>query len=155
MIVIIACAGLTGAAKAGQTNNDARNAQIMVVLDQFMDGLNELDLEKHFDTYHFPHFRYASGSINISETAEAAMPFLTASKEEQRKNLLKFLGPEWDHSAWSRRNIVQADAAKVHVATTFVRYRKDGSKIRAYQSLYVMIFEDGRWGIKGRSSFAP
>jgi hypothetical protein len=56
---------------------------------------------------------------------------------------------------WTRRDIVQADDTKVHVATTFVRLRKDGSEIASYDSLYVMTFQDGRWGIKGRSSFAP
>jgi len=155
LLAIMVSFALTGAAQAEQVQQEARDAQIMVVLDTFMDGLNELDLEKHFQTYHFPHFRYASGAISITENAIATMPFLKAPKEQQRQSLLKFLGPEWDHSAWTRRDIVQGDDAKVHVATTFVRYRKDGSAIRAYESLYVMTFEDGRWGIKGRSSFAP
>ncbi|WP_108811829.1 hypothetical protein [Sphingorhabdus sp. Alg231-15] len=155
LMLTIASMGTTATAKAEQIANDARDAVIMRVLDKFMDGLNELDLQKHFETYHFPHFRYASGTINISENAEEAMPFLKLSKEQQRQNLLKFLGPEWDHSAWTRRDIVQGDESKVHVATTFVRFRKDGSKIQAYESLYVIVFENGRWGIKGRSSFAP
>ena len=33
--------------------------------------------------------------------------------------------------------------------------RADGSEIAACDSLYVMTLQDGRWGIKGRSSFAP
>ena len=151
MIVIT----MIGTAKAAEDQHAARGKQVMLVLDTFMDGLNQLDLNKHFQTYHFPHFRYASGKINIFKNAAAAMPFLDESKEQQRKRLLKFLGPEWDHSAWTRRDIVQGDEGKVHVATTFVRYRKDGTAIRAYESLYVMTFENGRWGIKGRSSFAP
>ena len=155
LLMIIASIGLASAATAESNAIEARDTEIMRVLDQFMNGLNELDLPKHFETYHFPHFRYASGTISISESAEEAMPFLKTSKEKQRQSLLKFLGPEWDHSAWTRRDIVQGDDAKVHVATTFVRYRKDGSKIQAYESLYVMTLEDDRWGIKGRSSFAP
>jgi len=155
LMLLITSVGITSTAKAEQDFGKARDAEIMQVLDVFMDGLNELDLDKHFTTYHFPHFRYASGKINVTENALEAMPFLKAPKQQQRQNLLKFLGPEWDHSAWTRRDIVQGDATKVHVATTFVRYRKDGSEIQAYESLYVMTFEEGRWGIKGRSSFAP
>ena len=155
MIAIMASLALTGVARAETDKQPLRDAQIMAVLDTFMDGLNELDLEKHLETYHFPHFRYASGAISISDNALAAMPFLNAPKDQQRQSLLTFLGPEWDHSAWTRRDIVQGDDGKVHVATTFVRFRKDGSPIKAYESLYIITREDGRWGIKGRSSFAP
>jgi hypothetical protein len=45
--------------------------------------------------------------------------------------------------------------AKVHVATRFARLREDGSEIISYDSLYVLTLQDGQWGIKGRSSFAP
>ena len=155
LALMIASVGFAGSLKAEPLAGSNRDKEIMGVLDRFMDGLNELDLEKHFSTYHFPHFRYASGTINVSENVQAFMPFHKASKEDRRRNLLKFLGPDWDHSAWTRRDIVQGDTTKVHVATTFVRYRKDGSKIADFESLYVLTFEDGRWGIKGRSSFAP
>ena len=39
--------------------------------------------------------------------------------------------------------------------TRFVRLREDGSEISAFDSLYVLTHESERWGIKGRSSFAP
>ena len=39
--------------------------------------------------------------------------------------------------------------------TQFTRYRSDGSVIASYESLYVLTYEVGRWGIKLRSSFAP
>ena len=50
---------------------------------------------------------------------------------------------------------VQEDDAKAHVATRFVRLREDGTVIKTFESLYVMTLEGGRWGIRGRSSFAP
>jgi hypothetical protein len=49
---------------------------------------------------------------------------------------------------------VQASGGKVHVDTRFTRYRKDGSKIASYESLYVLTKEGGKWGVKLRSSFA-
>lgn len=154
LALVVSSLGMTSTAKADQASDEARDAEIMRVLDVFMDGLNELDLDKHFTAYHFPHFRFASGTITIAENAEDFMPFLNTSREQRRQNLLRYLGPDWDHSAWTKRDIVQADDTKVHVATTFVRFRKDGSEIQSYESLYVVTFEDGRWGIKGRSSFA-
>ena len=60
----------------------------------------------------------------------------------------------WDHSAWARRRIVHISDSKAHVDTEFTRYRKDGSIIGSYESLYVVTRENGRWGIKLRSSLA-
>ena len=158
MLVIGSALGLLLSAPVAQSEsneNAARDAKIMTVLDQFMDGLNALDIETHMATYQFPHFRYASGTIAIWNTPLEANPILGASEFERRTQLRKVLGPEWHKSVWTRRDIVQGDAEKVHVATTFVRQRKDGSTIKTYESLYVMTKREGRWGIKGRSSFAP
>jgi hypothetical protein len=62
---------------------------------------------------------------------------------------------EWDHSAWDRREVIHAGADKVHIDTRFTRYRKDGSVIGGFDSIYVVTRENGHWGIKIRSSFAP
>jgi hypothetical protein len=62
---------------------------------------------------------------------------------------------EWDHSAWARREVVHSGPDKVHIDTRFVRYRKDGSEIGGFDSLYVVTCENGHWGVKARSSFAP
>jgi len=35
------------------------------------------------------------------------------------------------------------------------RYRADGSELGAFDSIYVVTREDGHWGVKARSSFAP
>jgi hypothetical protein len=59
----------------------------------------------------------------------------------------------WDHSAWTRRRIVHISDAKAHVDTEFTRYRKDGSAIGNFESLYIVTKEGGKWGIKLRSSF--
>ena len=61
---------------------------------------------------------------------------------------------DWHHSKWDRRRIIHATADKIHVDTQFTRYRADGSKIGSYESLYILTRENGRWGVKLRSSFA-
>lgn len=43
----------------------------------------------------------------------------------------------------------------MHIDTRFTRYRKDGSVIGGFDSMYVVTKEDGHWGVKIRSSFAP
>ena len=62
---------------------------------------------------------------------------------------------DWHHSAWNRRAVVQRSASKVHMAVNYTRYRSDGSVIGHYDSLYVMVLKDGRWGTQIRSSFGP
>ena len=59
----------------------------------------------------------------------------------------------WDHTRWSRRRIVHISASKAHVDAEFTRYRKDGPVIGVFESLYILTHENGRWGIKMRSSF--
>lgn len=57
-------------------------------------------------------------------------------------------------AVWERRRIIHASADKIHVDTKFTRYRADGSRIGAFESLYILTKEDGRWGVKLRSSYA-
>ncbi len=133
----------------------ARDAEIMAVLDRYMDALNALDLEGHLATYHFPHYRHASGEITIWETARDVTPLSNVPEAERRVHLRSVLEPDWHKSEWTRRDIVQGDGQKVHVVTRFERRRQDDSVITAYDSLYIMTREENGWGIKGRSSFAP
>jgi hypothetical protein len=133
-----------------------RDREILIILDEYMGTLNQLDMVAHIGTYHFPHFRHAGGDIAIWNTPGDMFPYIDAPEVLQREKLREtYLGPDWESSKWIRRDIVQADSTKVHVATTFVRLRGDGSTIAAFDSLYVLTFESGRWAIKGRSSFAP
>ena len=62
---------------------------------------------------------------------------------------------EWDHSEWDRREVIHAGPDKVHIDTRFTRYRKDGSVIGGFDSIYVVNRENGKWGVKIRSSYAP
>jgi len=62
---------------------------------------------------------------------------------------------DWDHSAWERREVIHAGPDKVHFDTRFSRYRADGSVIGGFDSIYVVTCENGHWGVKCRSSFAP
>ncbi|WP_419698722.1 hypothetical protein [Mucilaginibacter sp. NFX135] len=96
-------------------------------------------------TYQFPHYRLASGKMSVLEKAGLRDPAKVFGELQKTG---------WDHSQWDHRNIIQASANKVHVDTEFSRYRADGSLIGHFESLYILTKEDGRWGIKFRSSYA-
>jgi hypothetical protein len=115
------------------------------VLDDYLAAFNTLDPVALDRTCHFPHFRLLGDQL----TTEAHAGIQTL------ETMQALLGPEWQRTAWDERRVVQAAAEKVHVAARFTRYRRDGSSIGTFESLYVITRERGRWGVKLRSSFAP
>jgi len=121
--------------------------QVMSVLDAFMDAFNRQDARAEERTYHFPHYRLANGLMS-SWSAPGAE---TESWMSSTYKTLRESG--WDHSSWTRRRIVHISDSKAHVDTEITRYRKDGAVIARIESLYIVTREDGRWGIKMRSSF--
>jgi len=114
------------------------------VLDRFMAAFNARDVAAFEATFNFPSIRLASGQL-VTLNAGDMQPerFTTGALAD------------WDHSAWGRREVIHAGPDKVHIDTRFTRYRKDGSAIGGFDSVYVITREAGRWGVKIRSSYAP
>jgi hypothetical protein len=138
--------GQTSATDQGSHAVDPRvSAAVFQVLDEYMATFNAKDLAGWERTYQFPHYRLASGKMSVLEKAGLRDPAKVFGELQKTG---------WDHSQWDHRNIIQASADKVHVDTEFSRYRADGSLIGHYESLYILTKEDGRWGIKFRSSYA-
>ena len=136
---------LLAPAQAKTEMPETPEAAAMRVLDAFMTGFNARDLRAWEATYHFPHFRFAGGRLTVLDAAGERSPAVF--------DALAATG--WHHSAWLSREVVQASEEKVHVVVEFARFRADGSELARYRSLYVLSREEGRWGIRGRSSFAP
>jgi hypothetical protein len=149
--LIAACLVLASTAwPHAQASFDRGHAEreVMAVLDDFMTAFNQRDAAAEERTYQFPHYRLASGRMTVLNEAGAQTQ---ASMNAAYKSLA---AGGWDHSGWTRRKIVHISDNKAHVDTEFARYRRDGSIIGTYESLYVLTKEGGRWGIKLRSSFA-
>ncbi|WP_309606410.1 hypothetical protein [Phenylobacterium sp.] len=114
------------------------------VLDAFMTAFNARDVTAFEATFNFPSVRLASQGLVILKAGDmTAERFTTGALAE------------WDRSAWDRREVIHAGSDKVHIDTRFTRYRKDGSVIGGFDSIYVVTRQDGHWGVKIRSSFAP
>jgi hypothetical protein len=134
----------------GQSEFDRGNAEreVLMVLDDFMSAFNRNDARAEERTYQFPHYRLAGGQMMmLNEPGAQTQAWINGAYEA-----LRITG--WAHSAWTRRRIVHLSDAKAHVDAEFTRYRHDGSTIGSYESLYIVTRENGRWGIKQRSSFA-
>jgi hypothetical protein len=127
---------------------DHRNAEAIraaqKVLDDFMAAFNARDIPAFEKTFNFPSVRFASNQL-VTLNAGDMKPdrFTTGALAD------------WDHSAWERREVIHAGPDKVHIDTRFTRYRKDGSVIGGFDSIYVISNQDGHWGVKIRSSYAP
>jgi hypothetical protein len=120
-------------------------AAALKCLDEFMAAFNARDLVGWEKTFNFPSVRLASNKLVIIDK-----PGWHPADTFTRGALA-----EWHHSAWERRDVIHAGADKVHFDTRFTRYRADGSVIGGFDSVYVVNCEDGHWGVKIRSSFAP
>jgi hypothetical protein len=114
------------------------------VLDDFMAAFNARDLAAWEKTFNFPSVRLASNTLTIIEPGfhQPGMFDHGALKD-------------WHHSAWERRRVIHSGPDKVHFDTRFTRYRADGSVIGGFDSIYVVTCENGHWGVKARSSYAP
>jgi len=146
--IIFSLSVLTGAYAQGDGSHQISKddqVQINAVLDSYLNTFNARDLKGWEGTYHFPHYRLASGKMSVLEKAGL-------------RDSASVFGPlikaGWDYSKWDHRNVIQASENKVHVDTRFTRDRKDGSVVASYESLYVLTREAGRWAVKLRSSFA-
>ncbi len=129
-----------------QTDDDSAVEGAMTALDDFMTAFNSRTMDAWAETLHYPHVRFASGNVVVFQNVEefAARPVFES---------LTRAG--WDHSHWIRRDVTMSSANKVHVSTVFQRFDSHNEGIGSYQSLYILTRENGRWGVKARSSLAP
>ena len=147
LILAILLLAVPASAQTTQADRPQVEREVMAVLDAFFDAFNHQDAKAEERTYHFPHYRLASGQMAVYDAPGAAT-------ESWMNNTYRPLrGTGWDHTAWTRRRIIHMSDSKVHVDTEVTRYRKDGSALGRFESLYIVTKEEGRWGIKMRSSF--
>jgi hypothetical protein len=119
-------------------------AAAQAVLDAFMAAFNARDIPAFEAAFNFPSVRLASEGLVILNAGDM-------KPERFGQGALA----EWDHSAWDRREVIHAGPDKVHIDTRFTRYRRDGTVIGGFDSIYVVTRQEGHWGVKIRSSYAP
>jgi len=127
-------------------NSDAEENAVNTAIN-YHDAFNEGDVTKTNLFLNFPHARVgADGKLVIAEKPRDMLPadFFTRFRTEYG----------WNHTCCDSRTVIQSNESKVHLMVTFSRYRKDGSKIGTFPSLWVITKQDGHWGIKMRSSHA-
>jgi hypothetical protein len=121
-------------------------AAARTAMDGFMAALNAEDADAiRTRWFHFPHVRFHSGRVTVFQRPEDYASIVLARTGQ---------AADWARSAWDQVECVDAGPGKVHFRVQFSRYRADGSLIGSYRSFYIVTFQDGRWAIQGRSSWA-
>ena len=115
-------------------------------LDGFMAAFNTQDADAiRTRWFHFPHVRFHSGRVTVMQRPDDYHNLLWSRTGQS-------VG--WARTAWDYQDVIDAGPEKVHFRVRFTRYRDDGSAIGSYRSLYIVTWQDGRWGIQGRSTWA-
>lgn len=115
-------------------------------LDAYFDALNNHDERGINDAMAFPHMRIGGGGD--AEVLERHGDYRFASFADRTR------AEGWHHSRWDYRTPISVGPDKVHFDCRFTRYREDGSVIAHHRAIYIVTRQDGRWGIRCRSSFA-
>lgn len=117
------------------------------VVKAFLVAFNARDKQAWAATLNYPHVRLAGQRVRVSETPEEFIEAFDFSRFADR------LG--WHHSLWHSVEAVQVSSTGVNVALTVTRYEPDGDPIHSFKTLYLVTLQDGHWGIRARTSFAP
>jgi hypothetical protein len=118
-------------------------AAAIEVLDRHMAALNARSEAGLAATLHFPHYRLASGRMQVWD-----------GPGHYQRDFMARAGEGWAQSQWVRREPIAVSPEKVHLDVEFERLRDDGSLIGRFRSIWVVARLSGRWGAQLRSSFA-
>ncbi len=125
----------------------AAEAAALAKVEEYMKAFNARDPAAWAATLNYPHVRVASGDVRVWETEQEYADFMDFDAFAERFG--------WDHSAWQEIEAVQVSENGVNVALTFSRYDQDDQVLATFETLYLVTHENGRWGVRARSSFAP
>lgn len=121
---------------------DAMVAAALRCTDAFTERFNARDLAGMDAELHFPHVILSGERLVIWEAPGQLPPSFF-------DDLAAATG--WHHSTYLDRRAVLVSPRKVHLRVDYARSRADGSAASLHGNLWIVTFEDGRWGIKLRS----
>ena len=110
------------------------------VLGAYMAAFNARDLDAFNATINFPHVSIGVGDLVVTEAGGRTPAFGVTDPAS-----------DWSHSTLDRVDVVHAGADKVHIDARITRHGKAGQAMGAYDVIYVVTREGGRWGMKALS----
>ena len=130
-----------GGAQDGADERAAVEAALRCV-DAFTDRFNARDLLGMDATLHFPHVILVGEKLVVWEgPGQLPSSFFD--------DLAASTG--WSRSTYQEKTAVLVSPSKVHLVVRYTRDRADGTPASHHANLWVITFDEGRWGIKLRS----
>ena len=123
-------------------DTDAMIRAAVATTDAFTDRFNARDLAGMDALLHFPHV-ILSGEELIVWEAPGRMPSTFFEDLERTTG--------WVRTTYVERRAVLVNVRKVHLVVDYTRDRADGSVISRHRNLWIVTWDEGRWGIKQRS----
>ena len=105
----------------------------MAALDDFMAALNRGDEAGVNAACNFPHVRLAGGKVVV----------WPKHGDYKLEDFRARAGDGWAESQWDERTPIHVGSDKVHLKVEFSRWRKDGSLIGRFETIYI-VTEPGR-----------
>jgi hypothetical protein len=153
-----------GPVLASDAERDAAAKAAIAVVEAYMAAFNARDEEAWADTLNYPHLRLAPGPPAAAAADTAGSSFAVtevrswASREAYvaEFDFAAFASRyDWSRSEWDAVEAVQVAANAVNVALRATRRDAAGKPLSTFDTLYLVTRENGRWGVRARSSFAP
>lgn len=116
-------------------------ADALARLAAFTERFNARDAAGMDAHLHFPHAMLIGGRLVVWKTAGQ----LPAGYFDE------LAAEGWARSTYHDTRVVLADESKVHVLVDYSRDDVHGRPLSRHQNLWIVTFEDGRWGVKLRS----
>ena len=114
---------------------------------RWLQGFNARDRDAMVAELHFPHLRLSgSNQIQVWDTAAN----IKANFDEQTQKLKE---EGWVRTDSNFIEAIQKGPDKVHLTMIQSRVHSDGSEYNRFETLWIFIRVNDRWGVKFRSSF--
>jgi hypothetical protein len=108
-------------------------------IDDFFAALNRRDVDRVRSTLQFPHVRIAGNELTVwHDPSEFRIDFEHLAAEG------------WQYSTVDSCSLRLMSGNQAHFDVRHATRKSDGSRNRNYQSLWIMTWKDGRWGVQCR-----
>ncbi len=112
----------------------------------FIEAFNEQDHSKLAQTLNYPHIRLANGQFFEFSTRKDFISLSHRSQETLREE-------GWDHTIVESMETILEGEDKVHLPIRNHRINASGDIYNSFDTLWIVILDDGHWGIQFRSSY--
>ena len=133
-----------------QQMNEEMNEQVNRAKESYfrwLDSFNRGDFAGMLDEMHFPHLRISGNNeLQIWESLEDHELHLRGTSN-------RLIDENWKKTVSEDVTAVQCGSNKVHLAMKQYRVNTMNQSYNIFDTLWIFIFENGRWGVKFRSSY--